>query len=220
MASYVFGYGSLLERAPRTRTNPEAVGAWPARVTGYQRGWYHNADKVGSSCTFLGAERVKGQTINGVVYAVNDIEATKRREIGYTAVALGADDIMMLDGSGPLKIGADLQVYIFLSNPESISKDREPTPKFPIVQSYVDICINGCLELEALYRGVKGSFTQEFIRTTSGWNANWVNDRIYPRRPFICAPTARAIDEALNAGNVLKYVHLCDPGVQMAMPQQ
>ena len=39
MTSYVFGYGSLLERASRTRTNPDAVGAWPARVTGYQRGW-------------------------------------------------------------------------------------------------------------------------------------------------------------------------------------
>ena len=29
MINYVFGYGSLLERASRTRTNPEAVGAWP-----------------------------------------------------------------------------------------------------------------------------------------------------------------------------------------------
>jgi hypothetical protein len=76
-----------------------------------------------------------------------------------------------------------------------------------MVQSYVDICINGCLELEALYRGVKGSFTQEFIRTTTGWNANWVNDRIWP---FIYAPSASAIDKALNSGNVLKYVQLHD----------
>jgi hypothetical protein len=79
-----------------------------------------------------------------------------------------------------------------------------------MVQSYVDICINGCLELESLYRGVKGSFTQEFIRTTTGWNANWVNDRIYPRRPFIYAPNASAIDKALKEGNVLQYVQLHD----------
>lgn len=211
MTNYVFGYGSLLERASRTRTNPDAVGAWPARVTGYQRGWFHQfAENVGSTCTFLGAERVKGQTINGVVYAVSDIEATKQRETGYTAVPLAADDIVMLDGSGPLKIGADLSVYIFVSNPDSISKTKEPTPKFPMVQSYVDICINGCLELEALYRGVNGSFTQEFIATTSGWNADWVNDRIYPRRPFIYAPNAGAIDKALKAGKVLHYVQLHD----------
>ena len=217
MTNYVFGYGSLLERESRTRTNPDAVGAWPARVSGYQRGWFHQfADNVGSTCTYLGAENVKGKTINGVVYAVNDIEATKQRETGYTAVALAADDIVMLDGGEPLKIGTDANVYIFVSNPESISKTKAPTPTFPIVQSYVDICINGCLELEALYRGVEGEFTQEFIRTTSGWNANWVNDRIYPRRPFIYAPNATVIDKALQAGNVLQYVQLHDLGVQMA----
>ena len=79
-----------------------------------------------------------------------------------------------------------------------------------MVQSYVEIGINGCLELEALYRGVKGSFVQEFIRTTSGWNANWVNDRLYPRRPFIYAPNGSAIDRALKEGNVLQYVQLHD----------
>jgi hypothetical protein len=80
-----------------------------------------------------------------------------------------------------------------------------------MVQSYVDICINGCLELEALYRRAKEeAFTEEFIRTTSGWNAYWVNDRLYPRRPFIYAPNATAIDKALKAGNVLQYVQLHD----------
>jgi len=34
MADFVFGYGSLLERA--SRTNPDAVGAWLTRVTGSQ----------------------------------------------------------------------------------------------------------------------------------------------------------------------------------------
>ena len=218
MADYVFGYGSLLERASRTRTNPDAIGAWPARVTGYHRGWFHQfADSAGSSCTYLGAEKIKGQTINGVVYRVADIDATKRRETGYTADELAADDIEMLDGGVPLKIGSDLKVYIFVSNPESISKTKEPTPKFPIVQSYVDICINGCLELESLYRRVTDTFTEEFIRTTSGWNANWVNDRIYPRRPFIYAPNASAIDKALNAGHVLKYVQLHDLGLAMPL---
>ena len=211
MTAYVFGYGSLLERASRTRTNPEAVGAWPARVTGYQRGWFHQfANNVGSSCTYLGAEKAGGKTINGVLYPVNDFESTRQRETGYTPIELTADEIAMLDGGGPFKIGGDVKVYIFVSNQDSISKTKEPTPKFPMVQSYVDICINGCLELEALYRGVKGSFAQEFIRTTSGWNANWANDRIYPRRPFIYAPHASAIDKVLEEGNVLQYVQLHD----------
>lgn len=212
MKGYVFGYGSLLERASRTRTNPEAVGAWPARVKGYQRGWFHQfADNVGSTCTYLGAVQATGvKTINGVVYPVNDIEATKQRETGYTAVPLSTKEIDMLDGGGPLQLPGDTSVYIFLSNQESISRTLAPTATFPMVQSYVDICINGCLELEALYRGVAGSFTQEFISTTIGWNAFWANDRVYPRRPFIYEPNATSIDKALKQGNVLQYVQLHD----------
>lgn len=67
--AYVFGYGSLIERESRTRTNPEAADARPARVTGYQRGWFHQfANYVGSTCTFLGAIEKTSATINGVIY--------------------------------------------------------------------------------------------------------------------------------------------------------
>jgi hypothetical protein len=210
MAAYVFGYGSLLERASRTRTNPDAVGAWLARVQGFRRGWFHQfADNVGSTCTYLGAVKAEDTTINGVIYRVADFESTKQRETGYTATALQADAITMLDGGGRLETGADLKVYIFVSNEDSISKSMAPTPEFPMVQSYVDLCVNGCLELEAIYRTAKG-FTQEFICTTTGWNKNWVNDRLYPRRPFIYVPNASAIDKALKEGNVLQYVQLND----------
>jgi cation transport regulator ChaC len=212
MAAFVFGYGSLLERASRTRTNPDAIGAWPARVTEYQRGWFHQfANEPGSTCTFLGALAAQGKTINGVIYRVGDFEKTKARETGYTATPLEASHITMLDGGGPWETSksSDAKVYIFLSNEDSVSKTKEPTPKIPMVQSYVDICINGCLELEMLYRTATG-FSQEFIRTTSGWNANWVNDRIYPRRPFVYVPNSSAIDKTLQEGNVLQYVQLHD----------
>ena len=209
MIGYVFGYGSLLERASRTRTNPDAIGAWPARVKGFERGWFHQSkDFVGSTCTFLGAVAAANKTINGVIYPVADLQSTKDREVGYTATPLHAGQIEMLDGGGDWAPGT--AVYIFLSNKESISNTREPTLEIPMVQSYVDICINGCLELEALYRKVKGSFTKEFIDSTSGWNKFWVNDRIYPRRPFIYTPNANAIDKALQAGGKLHYRQLRD----------
>lgn len=206
MADYVFGYGSLLERESRTRTNPEAIGAWPARVEDFERGWFHQIqDFVGNTCTFLGAVQAEGKRINGVIYPVADLESTKKREEGYTATLLNNKQITMLDGAGPVESAA---VYVFLSNKESISRTMEPTFEIPMVQSYVDICINGCLELEALYRTlnepfVEESFTKEFIRTTSGWSKFWVNDRIYPRRARIYAPNAKAIDKALQAGGVL-----------------
>jgi hypothetical protein len=209
--AYIFGYGSLLERASRTRTNPDAIGAWPARVAGFERGWFHQSkDFVGSTCTFLGAVEAASKTINGVIYAVADFESTKEREVGYTATPIHPGRIQMLDGGPDWNPG--VAVYIFLSNPESISKTKEPTREIPMVESYVDICINGCLELEALYRKVNGSFTKEFIDTTSGWNGYWVDDRIYPRRPFIYTPNASAIDKALQAGGKLQYRQLRDLG--------
>lgn len=206
--AYVFGYGSLIERESRTRTNPDAIGAWPARVVGYQRGWFHQfANNVGSTCTYLGAIEKPRVPVNGVIYAVDDFEKTKERETGYTAT-LVSGEIMMLDGGGPWTGG---DVYIFLSNPGDISETKEPTRAIPMVQSYVDICVNGCLEIEALYRTATG-FAQEFIETSTGWNEYWVNDRLYPRRPFIYRRNASAIDKALQKGGVLKYVQLHDLG--------
>jgi len=206
---YVFGYGSLIERASRTRTNPDAFAAWPARVTGYQRGWFHQfAKNVGSTCTYLGEMLKAGANINGVIYKVDDIEKTKERETGYSAAPVeGA--IQMLDGGAPWD--SKNQVLLFVSKPDYISKTKEPTPDIPMVQSYVDICVNGCLEIEALYRTATG-YVQEFMKTSTGWNKYWVNDRLYPRRPFIYCPNASAIDQALQTGGVLQYVQLHDLG--------
>jgi hypothetical protein len=67
-----------------------------------------------------------------------------------------------------------------------------------MVQSYVDICIHGCLEVEGKYPTAAG-FTQDFIATTEEWSRCWVNDRLYPRRPFIFQPAAGQIDAALQS---------------------
>ncbi|HET8670886.1 MAG TPA: hypothetical protein VFM05_09765, partial [Candidatus Saccharimonadales bacterium] len=54
---------------------------------------------------------------------------------------------------------------------------------------YVDICLNGCLELEATYPLAKeAGFAATFLKTCSDWSKYWVNDRIYPRRAFIYVP--------------------------------
>jgi hypothetical protein len=86
-------------------------------------------------------------------------------------------------------------VYLNLLTPAQL-KDNLPSPQFPMVQSYVDICVNGCLEVEGKYATAAG-FTTEFIATTEAWSRYWVNDRIYPRRPFIYVPNASKIDAAL-----------------------
>jgi hypothetical protein len=113
----------------------------------------------------------------------------------------------MLDGAGSWDGGKD--VHIFVSNDASISKTTAPTPGCPIVQSYVDICVNGYLDIETLYRTVQG-FARDFIATTAGWNSHLVIDRIYPRRPFIYVPNASDTDRTPTEGHVLQYVQLHD----------
>ncbi|MCH8290407.1 gamma-glutamylcyclotransferase [Candidatus Poribacteria bacterium] len=189
---YVFGYGSLMERESRTRTNPQAVSAYPAIVKGVTRGWYHRVkDPIGFTTTYLGAKLCEKATCNGVIYPVEDIKKTDHRESGYFRHKLPPESITMLDG-GSVPKG---KIYVYLSEKEDI---HLACPQYPIVQSYVDICMNGCLEIEEEYRLAEKGFAKRFIETTTCWSEHWVNDRIYPRRPFIYVPRALAIDELLD----------------------
>lgn len=67
-----------------------------------------------------------------------------------------------------------------------------PCPRYPIVQSYVDVCILGCLEHGR-------EFAQEFVRSTGGWEgAPWLNDRALPRRPWVHTPRYKEVDGLLE----------------------
>ena len=60
-------------------------------------------------------------------------------------------------------------------------------------------CLDGCPEIEAMYPQAKqANFAERFIRTTGNWGPPWINDRIYPWRPFVHVPRAWAIDELLK----------------------
>lgn len=69
---------------------------------------------------------------------------------------------------------------------------------YPIVQSYVDIFITGCLQMQARVTEPAFDFVEQCVLTTEGWSKHWVNDRIYPRRPFHYQPNAFKIDGYLN----------------------
>jgi hypothetical protein len=95
---------------------------------------------------------------------------------------------------GPVfTLAPDAQAWIYVSRGPAV---QLPNAKFPIVQSYVDVFLSGCLEQEER-SGVAG-FARECIATTSGWSEHWVNDRLYPRRPFVYQPKARDIDRLLS----------------------
>jgi hypothetical protein len=85
------------------------------------------------------------------------------------------------------------QVWIYVNKPKAVAA---PNATYPIVQSYVDIFLSGCLEQEQRFE--LKDFAQRCIATTHDWSEYWVNDRIFPRRPFVYQPKAPQIDSLLS----------------------
>jgi len=191
---WVVGYGSLMEDASRQRTSPRAGAAHPVEIAGFRRGWFARGSSIGFSTTYLGVVEDRQARLNAVAYAVDPAElaATDAREASYCRARVGPTDLTPLERG--FAFPADLQAWIYVGTPAGIAP---PDARFPIVQSYVDVFLSGCLEQEE--RHAIAGFAAQCVETTSDWSAHWVNDRIFPRRPFIHQPRARAIDELLAA---------------------
>jgi hypothetical protein len=200
---YILGYGSLVEAKSRAMTWPSAIYASPVVVKGIRRGWFDRVETVGYTTTYLGAVADPNSACNGVIFSISPegLIAYNKRESGYIPTKIPQAAITMLDGTAAAPQG---DIWYYASKHE-----LKATPEIPIVQSYVDVCLNGCLEIEATYplaRSIKHknqtmSFSQMFIDTCSDWSDWWVNDRLYPRRPFVYVPNAYTIDTLIK-----KYV--------------
>ena len=98
---WIVGYGSLMDRASRTRQAPRAQSAFPVKVRGISAGWFHQFKQITQSLspTFLGAQQVDGAVCGGVIYKATqtDLNATDQRETGYTRVEVPADAISLVD---------------------------------------------------------------------------------------------------------------------------
>jgi len=190
---FIFGYGSLLESQSRTQTTPSALHASPVLVAGIQRGWFGQLDVVGLSPTYLGAVPDFNSHCNGVIFKVTEeeLDAFDQHEAGYHRERIDQPNISMLDGSQSAPDG-DIWFY-------APAEKRYASPEFPIVQSYLDVCLNGCLEIEATYAPAKeAEFAETFLKTSTDWSKYWVNDRIFPRRASVYLPNASKIDQLIK----------------------
>jgi len=189
---FIFGYGSLVESQSRARTSPTALYAAPANVVGVQRGWFDQVGGVSLSTTYLGAVADPNSSCNGVIFKVTPQQLNEfdQRETGYQRERINPNNVTMFDGS---KSAPDGDIWFYAN-----TKKRLASPEFPIVQSYVDICLNGCLEIEATYPLARdAAFAETFLKTSTDWSKYWVNDRLYPRRAFIYQPNASKIDQLI-----------------------
>jgi len=194
---YILGYGSLIDAESRKRTTPDVHTASPVIAKGFARGWWAPGKNVGFAPTYLGVKIEENAQLNGVIYPVSsaELEATDRREGLYERVVIPPEDLTMLDGSQD--VPADSVIWIYALPADAAVP--VPTADRPIVQSYVDICLTGCLDIEDQYPLAKDAgYANMFIEHTQDWNEFWVNDRLYPRRPFIFVPRCFQIDRMLH----------------------
>lgn len=192
LPQYIVGYGSLMAEQSKRRTAPNAGTSLPVRVRGFRRGWIVRGSGTGFSTTFLGVRDDPEGEIVAVIYRLFDEAAVARtdaRERSYCRQRVPPERMLMLDGSRV----PDGEAWIYVNGPDRVAP---PSRRFPLVQSYIDIFLGGCLELEDRFE-LEG-FARQCVRTTHGWSRYWVNDRLYPRRPFIHQPKAGRIDRLLK----------------------
>ena len=169
----VFGYGSLICPDSRALTAPSVADrqAIPVNVQNVERTW---AKKSLRGMTSMGVRFRQGAECVGVLVPVNDDELSQfdEREVGYDRFELQPEDIL------PIPFLDDEHYEnTFLATGEQppqiwVYVQQDPVPaseNHPIVQSYVDIILRGCL-------GISEEFAQEFMRTTKGWDPAELSD--------------------------------------------
>ncbi len=205
---FIFGYGSLINTASRDSTAGAATPAIPVRVSagfGYIRAWN---DRSSSGFTALGLRKAEGieqaGTINGVLYAVDGDDMAKfdAREEGYARVEVPREDIEAVSWQRLPETG---RIWVYVP----VKPNGEPgvglpaaDAQFPLLESYIDVVVEGGLEYG-------DDFARELIETTSDWSEYWLNDRELARRPWVHDPRSAEVDKMLmsnpDVGAKLKF---------------
>jgi len=189
---FIIGYGSLLKLDSLQRTLPYINDIDIIYLNNFSRSWNAcAAESISYTTTFLGIEKSPNDRINCIIFEINkdSLSILDQRESLYKRIQINFNDIEFISNSKQINIYDNIWIY------ETITP-VQPSRKFPIIQSYVDTCLSGALEIEKKFS--LENFSQEFIKTTKQWSEYWINDRIYPRVPHIHQPDAYIIDYLLN----------------------
>lgn len=194
---FVFGYGSLINKKSLQSTLPDAKIIAPVLLKSYERSWNATPEVVSFATTFLGLLKRDDKITNGVIFEVTEemLSDLDKREFIYDRVELDQKDFVFL--SSNIIFSNHDKIYTYITKKPIIASQNHP-----IIQSYIDICLEGCLQIEADF-GIE-NFAQDFILQTNCWSGFWVNDRLFPRAPKRNVPKAYEIDQLLF-DNVYKF---------------
>ena len=197
--NFIFGYGSIINEESRNNcnNNTKIFDVIPARLSsdlGYRRTWNYRC--LTSKFTALGLEKVSKEnacTINGVLYPIlnNSLEYFDEREEGYNRIKIPNDKIESCCWINIPNYNCNIYIYVPKENNSHL-----PDNNYPYLQSYIDMCILGCLKYGS-------QFTKEFLETTYGWNKYWLDDRILSRRPWVYQSNYKMIEKMLKSNEIV-----------------
>jgi len=169
--THVFGYGSLVNARTHAMRGVEA-----ARLSGFRRIWQPSPLRPVAYLTAV------ADAAGHILGATAEVEpggwaALDERERAYRRHALPGE-----------AIGREgVAVY-------SVERVEPPRTDQPILLSYLDVVIQGFLEVH----GAEG--TQDFFASTAGWETPVLNDRAtprYPRHQTLTGVQREAVDAGL-----------------------
>ena len=168
MTTYIFGYGSLINSASRQLTGKTGP-AHPAVIHGFKRIW----GKLDTSYTLSPLVVQKGQgLVNGVLIEIeqSELQEFDTRERSYTRI-----QVLLSQVDSTLPLMANDSVWLYINDGA-----KPPCEQVPIMQSYVDTVLAGCLDISE-------SFAKQFIEHTLGWHCPRQNDRHAPQYTHLAA---------------------------------
>jgi tetratricopeptide (TPR) repeat protein len=150
----------------------------------------------------------------GVIFPIGSCEVLSSldaRELGYRRVNVPLEFIRVAPDLGScsargralalkrsLEEGTAINIWTYVPNPDHV---HAPDEKYPIIQTYVDVCARGCLEWGGR------SLAIEFIESTSGWSSFYLNDAPMSRRPWLHRIGYSAIDSCLEQTSATCLLH-------------
>ncbi len=182
--AHLFVYGSLINMRQWQRKNlfPQAQ---PVRVRDYRLGWYMPVAQA--ACTVLAVVPQVGGCVWGLLVAIDSahLDFSDQRELpfGYRRAALAPSQV---DFYHPAQACQLDQLWVYCTD-----QPTEPTPACPVIQSYVDVVLEGCL-------AVGDEFACDYVRTLDGWT-HWVDDRAAPRYGTHMPCDTGKVDDCLQA---------------------
>jgi len=175
--NFVVGYGSIMCEQSRAITCPDliSVPTIPIVVHNTERIWSKRS--ILGNMTAMGIQFRTGSSCTGILIPIANHEDLLRfdeREAGYERMKVPTTDIGripflnnydddgddLFDGQFFRDDHDDDSVNVWIYKPNELCF---PSSEKPIVQSYLDTILRGCLDISE-------DFAMDFLKTTKGWS--------------------------------------------------